>query len=47
MNEKFTSNNDENDEFYLDTEDSDYKNLVITLKEISTTIAELEKTILR
>ena len=43
MNEKFTSNNIENDEFTLNTEESDYKNLVTRLREISSTIASLEK----
>ena len=43
MNEKFTSNNIENDELALNTEESDYKNLVTRLREISSTIALLEK----
>ena len=43
MNEKFTSNNCENDELNLNTEESDYKNLVNRLREISSTIALLEK----
>ena len=43
MNEKFTSNNFENDELNLNTEESDYKNLVNRLREISSTIALLEK----
>ena len=43
MNEKFTSNNFENDESTLNTEDIDYKNLVTRLREISSTIALLEK----
>ena len=43
MNEKFTSNNYENDELNLNTEESDYKNLVTRLKEISSKIALLEK----
>ena len=46
MNEKFTSNNIENDELTLNIEESDYKNLVTRLKEISSTIALLEKTII-
>ena len=45
MNEKFTSNNIENDELTLNIEESDYKNLVTRLREISSTIALLEKTI--
>ena len=43
MNEKLTSNDFENDELNLNTEESDYKNLVSRLKEISSTIALLEK----
>jgi len=43
MNEKFTSNNFENDELNLNTEESDYKNLVTRLREISSKIALLEK----
>ena len=43
MNEKFTSNNFENDELTLNTQESDYKNLIIRLKDISLTIALLEK----
>ena len=43
MNEKFTSNNYENDELNLNTEESDYKNLVTRLREISSTIALLER----
>ena len=35
MNEKFTSNNIENDELTLNTEESDYKTLVTRLREIS------------
>ena len=47
MNEKFTSNNFENDEFNLNNEDIDYKDLIIRLKEIKSTIALLEKTIFK
>ena len=43
MNEKLTSNDFENDELNLNTEESDYKNLVTRLREISSTIALLEK----
>ena len=44
MNEKFTSNNIYNDEFHLKTdEQSDYENLINRLKEISSTIALLDK----
>ena len=45
MNEKFTSNNIDNDEFTLNTEVSDYENLITRLKEISANIALLEKII--
>ena len=47
MNEKLTSNNFENDEFNLTNEDSDYKDLMKRLKEIKSTIALLEKIILK
>jgi len=47
MKEEFTTNNIENDEFILNTDDSDYENLIIRLKDISTTIALLEKTIFK
>ena len=47
MNEKFTTNNYENDELNLNTEESDYKNLIFRLKEIKTKISLLEKTISR
>ena len=43
MNEKFTSNNYENDDLNLNAEESDYKNLVTRLREISSTITLLEK----
>ncbi len=45
MNEKFTSNNTENDDSNRNIEKSDYKNLVARLKEISATIDLLEQTI--
>ena len=47
MNEKFTSNNIENDEFNFINEESDYKDLITKLNEIKATIALLEKTILK
>ena len=47
MNEEFTPLNNENDEFTLNNEDSDYKNLITRLKEISETITLLEKTIFK
>ena len=43
MNEKFTSNNFENDELTQNIEESDYKNLVTRLREISSKIALLDK----
>ena len=43
MNQKFTTNNIDNDEFNLKTEQSDYENLITRLKEISATIALLDK----
>tara|TARA_B100000886_G_scaffold320121_1_gene261345 strand:- start:840 stop:980 length:141 start_codon:yes stop_codon:yes gene_type:complete len=46
MNENFTSNMENND-FNLNTEESDYKNLITRLKEIKFTIVLLEKTILK
>ena len=45
MNEKFNLNNIEHDELILNTEESDYTNLINRLREISSTIALLEKTI--
>ena len=45
MNQKFTSNDIHNDEFTHNNEEIDYQNLITRLKEISTTIALLEKTI--
>ena len=47
MSGNLTSNNFKNDEFNLNTEGSDYKNLVTRLKEIKITIALLEKTIFK
>jgi len=43
MEEKFTSNNINNDEFILDTQESDYKDLIIRLKEIKLIIGLLKK----
>ena len=45
MSEKFTSNDIKNNEFSLNTDESDYTYLNIRLEEIKTTIALLEKTI--
>ena len=47
MSENLNSNNIENDEFNLNNEESDYKHLLKTLKEIKSTIALLEKTIFK
>ena len=43
MNDKCISNNNEYDNFVLNTKKSDYENLIIRLKEIRDTIALLEK----
>ena len=47
MSEDLNSNNIQNDEFNLNTEESDYKDLIIRLKEIKSTIALLEKKIFK
>ena len=47
MSENLNSNNIENDEFNLNNEDSDYKDLVTRLKEIKSAIALLEKAIFK
>ena len=43
MNEELTPYNVENDDFLLDTEEEDYKNLMIKLKNISKSISLIEK----
>ena len=43
MNEKSTSNNIKNEDCNLNTEDSDFDNLINRLKEIKATISLLEK----
>ena len=43
MNEKSTSNNIKNEDFNLNTEDSDFDNLIIRLNEIKVTISLIEK----
>ena len=43
MEEKFTSNNIDNDELILDTQESEYKNLITRLKEINLNIGLLKK----
>ena len=47
MGEQLSSNEFENDDFNLNTEESDYKNLITRLKDISKTIVLLEKTVFR
>jgi len=47
MSGNLNSNNIENDDFNVKTEDSIYKDLIVKLKEIKSTIALLEKTILK
>jgi len=47
MSENFSSNNIQNNEFSLDTDDSDYTYLNIRLEKIKTTIALLEKIIFK
>jgi len=47
MSENLNSNNIENDEFNLNNEDSDYKDLITRLREIKLNIALLEKTIFK
>ena len=47
MSENLNSNNIENDEFDLNNEDSDYKDLITKLKEIKSNIALLEKKIFK
>ena len=47
MSQNLQSNNIENDDFNLNYENSDYKDLISRLKEIKSTIALLEKTIFR
>ena len=47
MSVNLNSNIIENDEFKMNNEESDYKDLIIRLKEIKSTIALLEKTIFK
>ena len=47
MNENGTSNNFHKDESYQTNEETDYKNLINRLKDITKTITLLEKTIFR
>ncbi len=47
MSGNLNSNNIEKDDLNLKTEDSNYKDLIVKLKEIKSTIALLEKTIFK
>ena len=47
MSEQFSSNKSENDNFSLNSEESDYKDLITRLIEIKSKIALLEKTIFK
>jgi hypothetical protein len=47
MSENLNSTNIENDELNLKNEDSDYKDLIVKLKEIKSNIALLQKTIFK
>ncbi len=47
MSENLNLKNNENQEFNLNIEDSDYKDLIIKLNDIKLTIALLEKTIFK
>ena len=42
-----SNNNNENEEFNLNTEESNYNDLIIRLKDIKSTIALLEKLIFK
>ena len=47
MSENLNSKNIENEEFNLNTEESDYKHLINRLKEIKETISLLEKNLFK
>ena len=47
MSEKFTSNDIKNNEFSLNTDESDYNDLITKLKKIKSTITLLEKIIFK
>ena len=47
MNDEFISNEINKDEYALETEEIDYKNLITKLKDISSNLTLLEKKILR
>ena len=46
MNEEFTPYDKENVDFLLNTEEDDYKNLMIRLKDISKSISLIENKVL-
>ena len=47
MSENLNSNNNDNDEFNLNNDEIDYKDLINRLKEIKSNIVLLEKTIFK
>ena len=47
MSGKLNSNNIENDDFNVNTEDNNYDDLIVKLKEIKSIITLLEKTIFK
>ncbi len=47
MSENLSSHNIENDDCNIFNEDTDYKDLIVKLKEIKSTIASLEKKIFK
>ena len=47
MNGNLNSNNIEKDDFNVNIEDNDYRDLILKLKEIKSTITLLEKTIFK
>jgi len=47
MSGNLNSNNIEKDDFNVKTEDSNYKDLIVKLKEIKSTISLFEKTIFK
>ncbi len=47
MSENLTSNNIEDDDFNVNNDESDYKNLINRLKKMKITIALLKKTIFK
>jgi len=47
MSANLNSNNIEKDDCNVNTDDSDFKDLIVKLKEIKSTIALLEKTIFK